>query len=101
MLTLSLGEVETTEAISICPKENKLQDSSKQTSSTQSSLGSMDTGGNNDLAWQFSWDWDRGFIGIRIIFFAVFLCSVIIAISLSVDNTPANGKYLRKSLIML
>ena len=94
MLTSSSGEVETAEAISISSKENKLQDSSKQTSSTQSSLGSMDTGGNNDLAWQFSWDWDRGFIGIIIIFFPVFLCSMIIAVSLSVDNTPVNGKCL-------
>ena len=78
------------------PEESKLQ-----SSSNQSSLGSLHLEGKNDLPWKYSWDWDRGFIGIIVLFFVVFESSVIIAISLSVDNTPANGKYLRKSLIML
>ena len=81
------------EAITLNTEEIKLQSLSNQSS--------LDTDGKNDLASKYSWYWDRGFIGIIVLFFVVFECSVIIAISLSVDNTPANGKYLRKSLIML
>ena len=77
------------EAITLNSKENKLQ-----SLSNRSSLGSLDTDGKNDLASKYSWYWDRGFIGIIVLFFIVFECSVIIAISLSVDNTPENGKYL-------